>query len=75
MSNQKISILQIMNELLQDKTNQKILELLEQNNDMTLGGIVKNLGISAERGLQHMISLKRQGLVKVEDHSRYALNL
>ncbi len=64
-----------MNELLQDQTNQDILELLEKNNEMTLGGIVKNLGISAERGLQHMISLKRKGLIKVEAHSKYALNI
>lgn len=64
-----------MNELMKDKTNQEILELLEQHNGMTLGSIVKDLGISAERGLQHVLNLKRNGLLRVEEQSKYALNI
>lgn len=64
-----------MNEILKDKINQDILELLEKNDEMTLGGIVKSLGISAEKGLQYMVNLKRKGLVKIEDQAKYALNL
>ncbi|MDA3866474.1 MAG: winged helix-turn-helix transcriptional regulator [Salinivirgaceae bacterium] len=64
-----------MNEVLQDKTNELILELLEKNEDMTFGSIVKDLGISAERGIQHMLQLRQKGLVKVSSQSKYALNL
>ncbi len=64
-----------MNEILKDKTNEQILELLEKNNQMTLGSIVKKLGISAERGLNHLVNLKNSGLVKVEPKSKYALNI
>ncbi|MFO7864411.1 MAG: winged helix-turn-helix transcriptional regulator [Salinivirgaceae bacterium] len=64
-----------MNEVLQDKTNELILELLEKNEDMSFGSIVKDLGISAERGLQHMLQLREKGLVKVASQSKYALNV
>jgi len=64
-----------MNEILKDKTNEQILVLLEKNNQMTLGSIVKNLGISAEKGLSHLVNLKNNGLVKVEPKSKYALNI
>ena len=65
----------ILLELMKDKTNLEILELLEENNEMTLGGIVKDLGISAERGLQHMLNLKQSGLVRLEKQAKYALNI
>lgn len=64
-----------MKDLLKDHTNQKILELLEANKEMTFGSIVKKLGISAERGLQHMIRLRQNGLVRIERESKYALNI
>lgn len=64
-----------MKDLLKDQMNQKILELLEANNEMSLGSIVRNLGISAERGLQHMIHLRQNGLVKIEKEAKYGLNI
>ena len=64
-----------MKDILKDRTNQEILELLEKNSEMTLGSIVRKLGISAERGLQHMIRLRQNGLVKIEREAKYALNI
>jgi predicted ArsR family transcriptional regulator len=64
-----------MKDLLKDRTNQKILELLETNKEMAFGSIVKKLGISAERGLQHMVRLRQNGLVKIEKEAKYALNV
>ena len=64
-----------MKDIMNDHTNKEILELLEKNDEMTLGSIVRNLGISAERGLKHMISLKQNGLVKIEKQAKYALNI
>ncbi|PLX22816.1 MAG: hypothetical protein C0599_05590 [Salinivirgaceae bacterium] len=64
-----------MKDLLKDNTNQEILELLEKNNAMSLGTIVRKLGISAERGLKHMIRLRQNGLVRIETEAKYALNI
>jgi predicted ArsR family transcriptional regulator len=64
-----------MKDILKDRTNQEILRLLEKNDEMSLGNIVKNLRISAEKGLKHMIRLRQNGLVRIERESKYALNI
>lgn len=57
-----------------DLNHKRIIELLEKNSSMNLGNIVKDLGISAEKGLNYMLRLRQYGLVRIAEESKYTLN-
>lgn len=63
-----------MTNLLEDKINELILDLLEKKQSMSLGCIVKDLEISAENGLRHLLQLKEMGIIENVHHAEFAIS-
>lgn len=57
------------------KTEQKIIQFLEENGPSFFGEVVKNLQLSYSNGLEHIIRLRATGKIKhTETPLQYELN-
>jgi len=57
-------LLQEYRKLLEDETNRDILFILNETDSLSAGDIVKQLNISANSGMMHILELKKAGLVE-----------
>jgi DNA-binding transcriptional ArsR family regulator len=61
-------------EILNDDVKMSILNILKNTGPLSFGDILKNLGISQPSGTNHILGLKRLGLIdKTEDPPNYNL--
>lgn len=62
-------------EVLNDKVNMAILEMLKRKGPSSFGDIIRNLGVSQPSGTNHILELKLLGLIeKSADPPNFNIN-
>ncbi len=59
---------------LENPTNQRIIQHLNNNGRLNFSSIIKNLSLNHKIGILHIVELKNLGLINYVDNSKLELN-